>query len=722
MSTTSPPLKSVAAAEAATDFVVGSGAVARADDVDVGESVRRDRWAVLLVIGVAAGIILPLLGATGFFDPWETNYGEVARQMIVRDDYLYPFWKDAHFFSKPILLFWLTAPLYALLGAGDPGPMPWGIEFVGRLPSALIGIATVVGVFVVARQFWSRRAATLSAIVLATSPMWAFLSRQAITDMPYVGLSSLGLLLLVPLLIPAADGDGAADPQRWRSLRVPRWLAILIVVCIAPQFWEIARSGAFFDRVTLLGGERITRVVVGLVAVAAAVAFGVLVRRRGNNPLLLASALCFALSMLAKGPVGFVLSVIVVVVVALLLGGVSGLMAIARWPSLLLAVAVFVLVAAPWPLVMLAYDGLDESRKTWFQRFVLYDLLGRVGAGVHGDRGGLEYYVRVLGFGMVPWAGFVPVAVFQGLLRLRDRPTTRADGFVVVAVVWFFTVFLFFAATTTKFHHYALPAIVPAALLVGLLLDQLTTSSARAWLVVGGFSLLASVVVVRELSTAPWEWIDLFTYHYKGYKPEYYFPVDTIDTITLPVGAGLAVPLFRVVPVALAVLAFGLPLILITVWWWRGGEAGVARSDGVVRSLFDLDGERGIGAPALVGVVLGAVLFTIGATQIVLARSSAHWSQRWLVDTYHSLRQGDEPLIAFQMDWKGETFYAKNREIQIKKNTTDLKTLLAEPGREFVLVQSDRFAGLKTAIGRGADERITVLDRSNAKWMLVLVD
>ena len=705
--TSSSDLKSVAADPAAADFVVSPSSAV--------DEARRDRWSLLFVIGVAAGIILPWLGATGFFDPWETNYGEVARQMVVRDDYLYPFWKDAHFFSKPILLFWLTAPLYALLGAGDAGPMPWGVELAGRLPSALIGIATVVTVFVIARRAWGRRAATLSAVVLATSPFWAFLSRQAITDMPYVGTASIGLLLLVPLLV--GDDDVRA---RVAAIAVPRWLAAIMVFCLAPQLWEIARSGDFFDRVVVVFSERVTRVVVGVVAVGGAVAFGVLLRRRGSNPLLLASALCFALSMLAKGPVGFVLSGIVVVVAVLLMRGVAGLVEVLRWPSVLLAVAVFVLIAAPWPLVMLAYDGLDESRKTWFQRFVLYDLLGRVGAGVHGDRGGLEYYVRYLGFGMVPWAGFVPVAVFEGLLSLRERATDPRGRFTTVVVVWFFTVFLFFAATTTKFHHYALPAVVPAALLVGWLLDRLASSSARTWLVVGGFALLASIVVVRELSAAPWEWLDLFTYHYKGYKPEYYFPVDTIDTYTLPFGTALVVPLFRVVPVILGCIALGLPLLLTVVWWWRGGNERVAGKPGLLSDVLEV--EAGIGRALTVGLVVGAIVFATGAVQIVLARASAHWSQRGLVETYHSLKQGYEPLIAFQMDWKGETFYGKNREIQIKKNAADLKALVAEPGREFVLVQVDRFDGLKAAIGRGAEERVTVVDRSNAKWLLVLVD
>ena len=128
----------------------------------------RDRWALRLVIGVACGIILPLLGATGFFDPWETNYSEVTREMIVRDDYLYPFWKDSYFFSKPILLFWMQAPLFRLVGAGDVGtPMSQAIELLGRLPSAFFGVGTVVIAFVVARRFWSRRAATLGALALA---------------------------------------------------------------------------------------------------------------------------------------------------------------------------------------------------------------------------------------------------------------------------------------------------------------------------------------------------------------------------------------------------------------------------------------------------------------------------------------------------------------------------------------------------------------------------
>jgi 4-amino-4-deoxy-L-arabinose transferase-like glycosyltransferase len=682
------------------------------------DDAHRDRWALLLVLGVAAGVILPLLGATGFFDPWETNYAEVARQMVVRDDYLYPFWKDAHFFSKPILLFWLTAPLYRVLGVGEAGPMPEGVELLGRLPSALIGLATVAVLFVVARCFWSRRAATLSALVLATTPYWAFLARQAITDMPYVGLSSMGLLLLLPTIF-----GGDEERKRLSQTRLPWWLLGVVSVCLVPQAWEIARSAAFFNRVDVFGSEWATRVVVGVVGVGLAMGFILLLRRRGRDPYLVGAALCFALSMLAKGPVGMALCGLVLVVSVGLVGGAAGLGAALRTmlrPGWLWAAALFLLVASPWPLVMLAYDGLDEARKTWFDRFIRYDLLGRVGSGVHGDRGGIEYYVRVLGFGMIPWVGLVPVAVVDGLNGLRRVAASREERLLTVATVWACAAFLFFSLITTKFHHYALPFTVPAALLVGHLLHRLADATPRAQLVVGGFAVIVGAIVLRELSSSPWEWIDLFTYHYKGYKPEYYFPVERLDVIELAgrsgaKGAPLAMSWFALAPSVAGTMSLALP-VLLAVWQW----ARVGRGGGVLAEMLDV--KEAMGRGLVVGAVVGATLLSVVAVQGFMGRASQHWSQRWLVGTWYATRQGDEPLIAFQMDWKGETFYSKNAEVQIKKNAADLRLAVERPGREFVLVQTDRLDGLKTALGPGGSSRVTVVDRSSAKWLLVVVD
>ncbi len=663
---------------------------------------------------VAWALLCSLLGSTGFFDPWETNYAEVAREMVVRDDYLYPFWKDAYFFSKPVLLFWLTAPLYALVSADDPGtPMsPW-VELLGRLPSALVGFATVLVVFVVARRFWSRRAAVVSALSLATMPLWAFLSRQAITDMLYAGLFSMALLILAPAFL----GDDEEQVQQ-KEAHWPWWLTLGVLLAVLPQEWEIARTAAFLDGTHLIVGEQVTRVTIAAVVVGLTGACIVWASRRAREPRLHAAALLMALSMLAKGPVGVVIGAVSLGLTVLGVSGPAGVLALLRRSAVWSAAALFVLVGAPWPMVMLTFDGLDDQRKTWFARFVLYDLLGRVGAGVHGDRGGVDYYVRTAGIGMLPWSGFVPLALYDALGALRHRRQERGWRFSFFVVVWAITILLFFSATTTKFHHYILPLAVPVALLIGRLFDGLAEHHEGRRVVVV-VAVAFSMLFLRDLVLEPWEWIDLFTYHYKGYKPEYYFPVERLDLFEIPGsffgGNDSLVSWFVIGPALVGAMA--LVLMLAGAFWpERASSSPVA----VLQELLDV--RKAPGRGLVVGAVVGSVLMALFAVHVFWARASQHWSERWLMMTYYKTRKENEPIIAFQMDWKGETFYSKNHEIQIKKEAADLRVAVQRPGREFVLVQTDRLENLKNALGRSWESRLQVIDRSNAKWFLVLVD
>src|SRR5919201_3251012 len=71
---------------------------------------------VALVVAFSSLVFLPWLGAVGFWDPWEPHYTEVAREMLVRDDWVYPYWESAYFFSKPVLLMWMSAAAMALEG------------------------------------------------------------------------------------------------------------------------------------------------------------------------------------------------------------------------------------------------------------------------------------------------------------------------------------------------------------------------------------------------------------------------------------------------------------------------------------------------------------------------------------------------------------------------------------------------------------------------------
>ena len=48
----------------------------------------------LVLLFICAGIFLPVMGSYGMFDPWETHYTEVARQFMVRNNWLETFWHN----------------------------------------------------------------------------------------------------------------------------------------------------------------------------------------------------------------------------------------------------------------------------------------------------------------------------------------------------------------------------------------------------------------------------------------------------------------------------------------------------------------------------------------------------------------------------------------------------------------------------------------------------
>ena len=71
-------------------------------------------------------LYLPFAGSYGLFDPWETHYGEVARQMTERNDFVSLYWPGSpldgqYFWSKPVLTFWLMSLSMHVAGIGGAG-------------------------------------------------------------------------------------------------------------------------------------------------------------------------------------------------------------------------------------------------------------------------------------------------------------------------------------------------------------------------------------------------------------------------------------------------------------------------------------------------------------------------------------------------------------------------------------------------------------------------
>jgi 4-amino-4-deoxy-L-arabinose transferase-like glycosyltransferase len=179
--------------------VASNGLAARAARWSIDRLRQPGTWAVLM----GAAVILPFLSSSGLWDPWETHYAEVARRMLVDGDWLTPRWRHELFFSKPVGIFWMMAGSFAIFGINT---------LAARLPFALIG---VLGVWLTHR-FVSRltdpRRGLWSAAVLVSTPFYYFISRQAITDIPFAvfTLGCLGHFIVAAMAEQPSRRDLAA--------------------------------------------------------------------------------------------------------------------------------------------------------------------------------------------------------------------------------------------------------------------------------------------------------------------------------------------------------------------------------------------------------------------------------------------------------------------------------------------------------------------------------
>jgi hypothetical protein len=92
-----------------------------------------ERQMVGLVILCGLLLYLPFAGAYGLWDPWETHYGEVAREMTVRGDYISLYWAGSPidpevFWSKPVLSFWLISLSLHIFGLAHPSPETFALS------------------------------------------------------------------------------------------------------------------------------------------------------------------------------------------------------------------------------------------------------------------------------------------------------------------------------------------------------------------------------------------------------------------------------------------------------------------------------------------------------------------------------------------------------------------------------------------------------------------
>lgn len=190
------------------------------------------------------------------------------------------------------------------------------------------------------------------------------------------------------------------------------------------------------------------------------------------------------LGVLAKGPIGVLLPVAVILLFLLWQRRLRWLLDV-RLFGLWLA---FALVAVPWYALV-----ATETKGAWLRGFLQRHHADRVTTALEGHGGPVFYYVLVLLAGLGPWAIFAAPAAWQAWRAARQADDTTARAAVRFLAAWFLVVFVTFSLVRTKLPNYILPCYPAAALLIGHFLDRWRRGEAAvpAWLLRVGLACLA---------------------------------------------------------------------------------------------------------------------------------------------------------------------------------------------------------------------------------------
>ena len=225
-----------------------------------------------LIAAVAALSFIPWLGRLHLFDWDEINFAEAAREMLLTGNYRNVQIGFQAFAEKPPLFMWVQALSMRIFGIG---------EFAARLPNAIVGIITLVGIYLLGRQLVDRRFGQWWALAFGGSLLPNLYFRSGIIDplfnllifagivalfefqhqrqthgrsgwtLPVISGISIGLAVLtkgpVGLLLPGLTWLMVWVVQR-KSMAVPIvpmvvWVTVAVIVA-APWYIVAAQQGA----------------------------------------------------------------------------------------------------------------------------------------------------------------------------------------------------------------------------------------------------------------------------------------------------------------------------------------------------------------------------------------------------------------------------------------------------------------------------------------------
>lgn len=150
-----------------------------------------------MLLAAAVSLFFVDLGGSSIWDANEAFYVETPREMIERNDYVFPTFNYEPRVNKPVLSYWIVAGFYKLFGVSVA---------VQRVPIAMGGVLLIVVTFFLGRLAFHDPAARpgpleaglWSALGLAVSPRLVMFSRRIFIDI-YITLFMTATLLFFAL-------------------------------------------------------------------------------------------------------------------------------------------------------------------------------------------------------------------------------------------------------------------------------------------------------------------------------------------------------------------------------------------------------------------------------------------------------------------------------------------------------------------------------------------
>ena len=347
-------------------------------------------WVQIVILLVFCSLLF-ILG-TGRWDLWnpdEPRYAQVAQEMVARGDWILMHVNGGTYVDKPPLFFWLIA-LSSYLWQGFT-------SFSARFPSAFLSTLTVLLTFFLGKKLYGSRTGFLSALILATSFEFAYLSTRANIDATLTFFTTASIFLFL----------------QWHQHR---------------------RAEGSEDKDK--GHLSIYGFYIGM-----------------------------GLATLVKGPVGFLLPLLVSLVYLLLLRDWKAM----KRMRLLTGMMLLVVIVLCWYLPAVLKGGQDFLDQTLF-----HQTIERFAKGTSHIRPPY-YYLSNFPVDFLPWFLFLPGAIVYGLSKRREG---ISKDFLFL-LVWFVVIFLFFSFSKGKRALYLLPLYPAASVMVGRFWEDYLSGSGR---------------------------------------------------------------------------------------------------------------------------------------------------------------------------------------------------------------------------------------------------